>query len=275
MIIPYIVCYNICEVITVSEVTYKDGYGFIDGYKFRKDDKTGYYLSTKKIGVSRMRLHVYVWQKHNGKIPDGMEINHIDENKDNNEINNLECLTRKQHLAYHKEHDYNKMLPKWRKNLDKNARPAAAQWHRTLEGRQVNSDAHRGKKIKKRYIKRCKNCGKVYRAAFSRSKFCSPACQSAFRKKSGVDDEIRHCLVCGKSFKVNKYSKKDVCSEKCRNKKRLIQSKIQTRGTTKLKSGKFIGQVSFCGHKYHTSTFKNEDDAHNARNDLIVKLLKQ
>ena len=59
-------CYNRCnrKVGKIVAIKYKDGYAYVDGYKFRKDTKTGYYLSTKKIGVSRLRLHVYVWKKH-------------------------------------------------------------------------------------------------------------------------------------------------------------------------------------------------------------------
>ena len=259
----------------MGEVRYKDGYGFIDGYKFRKDPKTGYYLSTKKIGNSRIRLHIYVWQKHNGPVPTGMEINHIDENKNNNEIENLECLTRKEHLAYHKEHDYERMLPVWNKSLNEKARPAAAEWHKSEQGRIANSKAHKGLRLKKKYIKRCVACGKVFRSAFNRTKFCSPNCQSAYRRKTKKDNETRKCIICGKPFSVSKYSKTDTCSAKCRSKKNLLKSKADKRGTTRLKSGKFIGQASFMGKKYHTSVYDTEHEAHQARNLLIEKIIKE
>ncbi|MBM6728322.1 HNH endonuclease signature motif containing protein [Limosilactobacillus ingluviei] len=259
----------------MSEVKYKDGYAYIDGYKFRKDDKSGYYLSTKKIGVSRKRLHIYVWEKHHGSIPKGMEINHIDENKDNNEISNLECLTRSQHLAYHKKHDYERMVPKWKKNLENFARPKAAAWHKSKEGRASVSQSHTGLKYRKQYIKRCINCGKVYRAAFNRSKFCSTTCQAAYRRKQGKDNIQRTCSICGKTFWTNKYSKKVVCSKKCRSKKILLNNKVNARGTTKLKTGKFIGQFGFMGKKYHTTVFDNEEDAYKTRNKLIDKILSE
>lgn len=38
-------------------------------------------------------LHRLIWYAVNGEIPEGMEINHIDENKDNNSINNLSLMT--------------------------------------------------------------------------------------------------------------------------------------------------------------------------------------
>lgn len=32
----------------MNEITYQGKYAFVDGYKFTKDCKTGYYLGTKK-----------------------------------------------------------------------------------------------------------------------------------------------------------------------------------------------------------------------------------
>ena len=49
----------------------------------------------------RIRLHTYVWEKHNGPVPDGYEIHHIDRNTDNNEIENLVMLTVEEHRDHH------------------------------------------------------------------------------------------------------------------------------------------------------------------------------
>lgn len=40
-------------------------------------------------------IHRVIWTAINGLIPKGMEVNHIDENKSNNKIGNLNLLTRK------------------------------------------------------------------------------------------------------------------------------------------------------------------------------------
>lgn len=256
-------------------IEYRNGYAYVDGHKFRRDKRSGYYLSTAKIGTARKRLHIYIWEKHNGPVPAGMEINHIDENKDNNDISNLECLTRHEHRLFHVKHDYQRLLPKWRSNLDKNARPKAAEWHKSAEGRKKSSIAHIGVKQKRRYVKRCKNCGKVYRAAMERSEFCSPACQSDYRRKSGKDNEQRNCVFCGKKFIANRYSIKQTCSKLCQDKLRLLNNKTSRRGTTRLNSGKYIGQVGFQGKKYHTTVFDKEEDAYAARNKLIDKLINQ
>lgn len=56
----------------------------------------------KRIDGKTVSLHCYVWEKHNGKQPKGMIIDHIDENPANNDINNLQCLTIAQHNIKHK-----------------------------------------------------------------------------------------------------------------------------------------------------------------------------
>ena len=44
----------------------------------------------------KWRLHRFIWTVVNGDIPEGMEINHLDENKDNNSIFNLNLMTHQQ-----------------------------------------------------------------------------------------------------------------------------------------------------------------------------------
>lgn len=46
------------------------------------------------------RLHRLVWESFNGKIPDGMQINHIDEDKTNNRLDNLNLMTPKENVNY-------------------------------------------------------------------------------------------------------------------------------------------------------------------------------
>ncbi len=45
--------------------------------------------------------HHYVWEKHNGAIPEGYHIHHIDGNKLNNKIENLEIMTESKHHKHH------------------------------------------------------------------------------------------------------------------------------------------------------------------------------
>lgn len=215
-------CYNRCnrKVGIIVEVKYEDGYAYVDGYKFRKDTKTGYYLSTKKIGVSRLRLHVYVWKKHNGDIPKGYQIHHKDINKDNNEIDNLDCLSKKEHATWHGENASEETKGKWTENLNK-IRHKASEWHRSKEGmawHKKQGEKQRGIDFHTYGELTCRNCGKKFQGIEKLSKYCSPNCRTKARKASGVDDETRECEVCNDNFTVNKYSKKRTCSRKCAGK---------------------------------------------------------
>lgn len=45
-------------------------------------------------------LHRVIWMSANGEIPEGLEVNHLDEDKSNNSISNLNLLTRKENNNY-------------------------------------------------------------------------------------------------------------------------------------------------------------------------------
>ena len=48
-------------------------------------------------GEGYAKEHVVVWEKHHGEIPKGSVIHHIDEDKQNNNIENLACVSKKDH----------------------------------------------------------------------------------------------------------------------------------------------------------------------------------
>lgn len=202
------------------EVNYSEDMrvAYFDGYKFRKDLKTGYYLSTKKTDIGRReRLHCYVWRFNNGEIPTGYHIHHINEDKSNNDIENLMCICGELHVHYHSEkraeNDYAAVC----ENLRKNAAPKAAKWHGSEEGKAWHSQ-HAKETFTNMEEKRgvCAYCGKEFsKKSFGEIKYCSNNCKTRARYKSGVDNEIRQCAVCGSDFFVNKYSAKRCCSAKC------------------------------------------------------------
>ena len=66
-------------------------------YNYVFDKKTGYFLNSN----IQKRLHIYVWEYNNGNIPKGYEIHHKDHDKNNNEIDNLDMLTKKEHMKIH------------------------------------------------------------------------------------------------------------------------------------------------------------------------------
>ena len=53
---------------------------------------------TKQVTIT---LHRLIWEQHYGKIPEGMIIHHINKNPLNNDIKNLQCVTRKEHGHIH------------------------------------------------------------------------------------------------------------------------------------------------------------------------------
>jgi hypothetical protein len=99
--------------------------------------KGNYYEHHSKNGI--LYLHRYIWEKHNGLIPEGMCIHHKDCNKHNNLLDNLELIQKNEHSIKHirqrfKE-DYEAEIEKLKK-----ASHAALSWHQSKEGRQWHSD---------------------------------------------------------------------------------------------------------------------------------------
>lgn len=205
-------------------IQYFDDYDLacIDGYSFRKDKKTGYYLSSKLIDGKRKRLHVYVWEKVNGKVPKGYEVHHRDENKQNNALNNLMLLTRSEHQSYHMRTQSDELKQKRSKHLLETAIPAAKEWHKSKEGREWHRQHGIDSISKREPVKYyCSYCGKEFesrhRYGADQNTFCSNKCKAAYRRKSGVDDVEFICKKCGCTFKGNKYAKIIYCID-CRKK---------------------------------------------------------
>jgi len=68
-------------------------YQIYDNKKFTLRNNGYYSLTTN----DRCLMHRYVYEKEIGKIPNKFDIHHIDQNKSNNKINNLECICKKEH----------------------------------------------------------------------------------------------------------------------------------------------------------------------------------
>jgi hypothetical protein len=75
-------------------------YQIYDGKKFTLRN-TGYYALTTD---DRCLIHRYVWEKEKGKIPNGYDIHHLDEDRTNNVVENLECLPKPEHTRKYSPH---------------------------------------------------------------------------------------------------------------------------------------------------------------------------
>lgn len=194
-------------------------YVVYDNIYFYKEKKHGYYLGNVRIpGRKRrypMRLHVYIWQKFNGPIPKGFHVHHKDENKENNDISNLELKSAHNHLS-----DHLKEKSDWsRENLNTTARPKAIEWHKSEAAKEFHTQ-HYEDHVRDIWMqpvtKTCEICGKEYtttHAKASTSRFCSNNCKATFRRRSGADKIEYTCPQCGKTYMKFKYSKAVLCQE--------------------------------------------------------------
>ena len=75
----------------------------LNRYLVGTDDNHGYLRVTLKCTDGKHHSFMYhkvLWEAINGEIPKGYELNHIDENKHNFKISNLELLTHKENMNY-------------------------------------------------------------------------------------------------------------------------------------------------------------------------------
>ncbi|MCF0247665.1 MAG: HNH endonuclease [Synergistes sp.] len=204
-------------------IEYSKDYATADyqGEHFVRDKQTGYFLSSRKIGNRRQRLHRFVFENEVAQIPKGYHVHHKDENKNNNDPANLELLSASEHETLHASDWSEERLEKAKKNLDENARPEAIKWHKSKAGREWHRE--HGRDVWKQRQARTYNCSWCKKEFESlniygenENHFCSNNCKSAYRRHSGVDNIMRPCANCGEDFEVNKYAKRKYC-DKCQS----------------------------------------------------------
>lgn len=165
----------------------------VDGINFY-ETKQGYLLG--HIEGKPKRMHIYVWEKHNGKIPKGYQIHHIDGDKENNSIENLQLVTPKEHSKHHIITNP-ALIEKVKKNLDY-AREFANIWHGSNAGNKWHKEHRKnsiGDKLERNVEKHCEICGKsffVNSMCANKSKYCGNNCKAKAlrrRRKAERDGE--------------------------------------------------------------------------------------
>lgn len=203
---------------------------FYNGYTFTKD-RRGYYLSTKPIDGKRRLLHRYVWFTHNGEIPKGFNVHHKDEDKRNNDISNLELMTKSDHSKYHSNKMVQDNPEEVRQRFLKATQEKAKEWHRSKEGiewHKTHAIKSLGKTFRKTEKTSCIICGKEYMTTKyykDKTKFCSKKCKAKYRRDMKLDHIIKECVICGKEFSSNKYDKVKTCGKKDCKSKSMLQSR--------------------------------------------------
>lgn len=159
----------------------------IDGFKdpIVLDEITQYFNgglyrlwpSERYFSKGGSRLHRDVWEHAFGPIPTGRHIHHKDSNPKNNAIWNLECIEPAEHWSKPKVGN---------KGVSAKARLAAAEWHKSPEGREWHRQ--HAKKAQswtkwKREPRSCIMCGATFDALIRKSgasqKYCNELCKTA------------------------------------------------------------------------------------------------
>lgn len=171
-------------------------------------------------------IHRDIWRYYCGEIPDGYEVHHKDLNPENNDISNLQILTRAEHRKLHqnmaKLHLERTFSTYTCENCGKTFKA------RTDSNRKFCS--YKCRRAKEFELKRkeksrriCKNCGKEFFAARDIQAFCCDNCRRLYYHKKEKRYE-KVCPICGKTFKT-RTEKSVCCSIKCANALRLIAKK--------------------------------------------------
>lgn len=177
---------------------------------------SGYYKADHTVGGAY--LHRDVWEHHNGPIPEKHHVHHVDGDKRNNDIGNLQLLSAADHASHHGRERFAADPDGSRKHMRETVVPASAAWHASPEGiewhRKHGAETWDGREPSELV---CTHCEQHFFGFPEMSKrgFCSAKCQSAARRASGVDNETRSCLGCGCDVVVNKYAKTRYCCISC------------------------------------------------------------
>ena len=139
-------------------------------------------------------LHRDVWEFHHGPIPDGCHIHHKDGNHLNNDIQNLECITRKRHEELHSAG--RSKLGRSEAQIQHLAaiRQKASDWHRSEEGRRWHVEHGKSAWAARTTVALiCQECGAGFESLRTSASFCSKKCQwrNWSKRNPGYDAEKR------------------------------------------------------------------------------------
>ena len=155
------------------------------GETAQKFNGTTYYLCGKYFQRKGRRLHRAVWEYHNGEIPSGYHVHHMDGDRSNNDIANLTLIEGHEHLSEHMSRPQRKAESAAGIGP---AREAARAWHGSAKGKEWHS-----KQGKENWEKRaiqtytCSFCGQEFQTKFvypnGSNHFCGQNCKMKYRRR--------------------------------------------------------------------------------------------
>ena len=152
--------------IVKAEGSDAEKYQWFNGKRYTKQED-GHYR-----GYRGEYLHRAVWEFYNGEIPKGYVVHHKDENKANNNISNLQLMTKIEHKKLHNE------IRKPEKYI---CEYCGKEFERKHKGKPNRFCSHKCS-CKWAYennheIRICKECGKPFDTyKYSKTKYCSKEC---------------------------------------------------------------------------------------------------
>lgn len=135
--------------------------------------KQGYYTRDERSGNKRktLLLHRIIWEDNFGAIPEGFHIHHKDENRINNDINNLECVSLSHHASHHRKEE-------WESGKLNYLVKAQKKWLQTENGKLKKSESAQNGWIKRKFYKKnCQKCEKEFETQAPQAKWCSNSCK--------------------------------------------------------------------------------------------------
>ncbi|MBQ3441621.1 MAG: HNH endonuclease [Selenomonadaceae bacterium] len=174
----------------------------------------GYYKKGKP-------LHRAVWEFYNGEVPKGYEIHHVDFNPENNQLDNLQLVTEKEHRQIHvpKGMQIPKPLKKFVCDWCGKEYEALDNGHNHFCSQKCCNAANYNKKVERV----CPVCGKKFiTRKHNGARTCSRLCAAKIKKPAQI---LSTCIFCGKEFVATRKAK--YCSKKCFRKAYYEQSKIK------------------------------------------------
>lgn len=164
--------------------------------KRQEFDGVAYYLCGNYYQKKGLRLHRVVWEHHHGKIPPGYHVHHIDGDRSNNNISNLELIEKGSHASFHAvlRPDYNKM------HIER-IRPLASKWHGSDEGLKWHSKQGKENWAKRKLLQyTCDFCGKTFETQYvygsGQNHFCHQNCKQKFRNRRLKNEKNQKDKLC-------------------------------------------------------------------------------